>query len=159
MKKKFIKVIKKLYFYKYKIKYNINYQFLTDSFFKEYKNCKSVKEFFRIHKVHKKGFKLSDWNLLELNENNYKDYISTAKYYSLHKLDDEFSSWIDDKLTLKYICSGTKLDKYMPKYFAQIDENGIIHKLMDYPKNEDENLILKPEQIAELVNSLGGGNL
>lgn len=105
-----------------------------------------------IMKIHNKGFTVSDWCLLGLNKDNYKNYISNALYYSMHPINEEYSKWIDDKLTLKYLCYGTNLDRYMPKYYYQIDQYGKVLNLMDCPIREKNSTI---EDILDLLKIQG----
>ena len=86
-------------------------------------------------KIHKKGFTVSDYSFLGLSEKNYRDYLSNIEYIKMHPINGEYSKWIDDKLTLKYILSGTDLDEYMPEYYFQIDTFGNVLRLMDCELN------------------------
>lgn len=79
-------------------------------------------------------------------------------------MNGSFSHWIDDKLTLKYLCVGTVLDQYMPKYYFQVTEEGKVLPLSDAPrglKNEVNvsavSLLLK--QIGELAIKRVAGSL
>lgn len=135
---------------------------LAAAFYNDYKVKRG--SFINIYKVHKLGFTYFDWNILELNKENYKEYMSNAQYFSLHPINEKYSHWIDDKLTLKYLFAGTKLDKYMPRYFADIDVEGNINALMDSDKKEfnfkDVVELLKKEKclaIKKQAASLGEG--
>ena len=92
----------------------------------------------QIWKIHAKGFTVADWCLMGVTLDNCKDFLATRDYYRLHPVNGEFNHWIDDKLTLKYLCAGTKLDRYMPKYYYQIDSRGRIMCLMDAPEVKHE---------------------
>ena len=102
---------------------------LTHFFYNDYKAQKA--SFWKILKTHLKGWSYSDWCILGINDENRKDYLSTYEYCTLHPLNKEYSSWIDDKLILKYILHGTEAGKYMPEYYFQIESNGDIISLMD----------------------------
>lgn len=102
---------------------------LVGTFLRDYKNKKFSYAY--IHKIHAKGFSVDDWRFCGLNKENYKEYLSTVQYYGMHPINGKFSKWIDDKLTLKYLCHGTALQKYMPEYYYQISEDGKIIPLMD----------------------------
>lgn len=102
---------------------------LTHFFYNDYKEHKG--SYWTILKTHLKGWSYSDWCILGINDENRKQYLSTYEYCTLHPLNKEYSSWIDDKLTLKYILHGTAAGKYMPEYYFQIESNGDIISLMD----------------------------
>lgn len=102
---------------------------LTHFFYNDYKEHKG--SYWTILKTHLKGWSYSDWCICGINDENRKQYLSTYEYCTLHPLNGEYSSWIDDKLTLKYILHGTAAGKYMPEYYFQIESNGDIISLMD----------------------------
>ena len=66
-----------------------------------------------------------------VTDETQKHYLSTRDYCSLHPLNGGYSSWIDDKLTLKYILNGTKAGQYMPNYYYELMADGRIVGLMD----------------------------
>lgn len=102
---------------------------LEENFKNDYKiKGISIRE---VARIHRNGFAVSDWRLLKLNHKNYMEYMSNVTYYKMHPINGIYSKWIDDKLTLKYLCYGTHLDKYMPKYYYQISQFGEIFGLMD----------------------------
>lgn len=102
---------------------------LAHFFYKDYKAHKG--SLFKILNAHKKGWSYSDWCILGINDTNRKQYLSTYDYCTLHPLNKEYSQWIDDKLTLKYILHGTPAGIYMPDYYFQIESDGTILSLMD----------------------------
>ena len=104
---------------------------LTDVFYRDYKKHMSYAH--KVYSIHRKGFSWDDWHINDLDKNDYSEYLKTAQYYAMHPLNGSFSHWIDDKLTLKYLCAGTVLDQYMPEYYYQIDNGGNIQKLPDTP--------------------------
>lgn len=123
---------------------------LAEAFLEDYKEKKlPVRE---IHQAHKEGFRVESWVLYELDAVKCKRYLSDARYYSLHPVNGEYTAWLDDKLTLKYLCHGTPLGRYMPDYYYQLDENGNILCLMDCPKESNEATI---EDIADLLQQKG----
>jgi len=89
----------------------------------------------RILAIHRKGFTVMDWAFLGLNEANCGQYLTNLDYFKMHPMNGRYNRWIDDKLTLKYLCAGTGLDRYMPEYYFQIDEQGHLLRLMDCPLN------------------------
>lgn len=115
---------------------------LANSFYKDYKLHKG--SFLNILSAHLKGWNYNDWCVLGINDDNRKHYLSSLDYYSLHPFNKEYSSWIDDKLTLKYVLHGTPAGVYMPDYYFQIESNGCILSLMDCAeKNRGTEGIIK----------------
>lgn len=55
---------------------------------------------------------------------NYRSYLSNKQYYSLHPINGQYSFWIDDKLTMKYVFS--KYNEFLPNYYFQINDNGMM---------------------------------
>lgn len=86
---------------------------------------------FSVAKIHLKGWSYSDWKFLGISNDTKDRYLSTVAYCSLHPFTGSESSWIDDKLTLKYILHGTTLSEIMPKYYFQIESRGKVLRLMD----------------------------
>ncbi len=119
---------------------------LTSLFINDYKQ--HVAPYLKIAKTHLKGWSYVDWQVCGINNKNRHTYLSTRAYCSLHPLNDSYSFWIDDKLTLKYILSDTECDKYMPLYYYQINENDNILALPDLDK---QKYGLSFEGIAQLL--------
>lgn len=113
---------------------------LADTYLDDYKRKKG--SFLTIFNIHRKGFSVDDWLVSGVNKDNYKSYLTSVQYYSMHPLNGQFSHWIDDKLTLKYLCSGTSLDKYMPLYYYYIDDKGNQSKLMDCENRSDDYKVI-----------------
>lgn len=105
---------------------------LTHFFYLDYLAHKT--SYRAVAKCHLKGWSASDWNILGINDSNRKQYLSTLDYCSLHPLNGEYSAWIDDKLTIKHILSGTKAGDYMPAYYYLIQSQGRIIPLIDAPE-------------------------
>lgn len=84
-----------------------------------------------ILKIHRKGFLVSDWKVMGLTDENYKNYLSSKQYSSFHPINGYYSKLIDDKMVIKYVLNGTELAKYAPDYYLLIDESGHIFPLMD----------------------------
>lgn len=106
-------------------------ELLASSFLYDYKKYK--KQFFKVFSIHRRGYNWNDWHVCGLTEENRKRFLSTAQYYAMHPLNEQRTYWIDDKLTIKYLCAGTPLDRLMPKYFYQIDASGTVLALPDAP--------------------------
>lgn len=116
----------------------------------DYKTHK--KQFLKVYFIHRQGFSWDDWHVHNLTKRNCSEYLKTVQYYAMHPLNGQYSHWIDDKLTLKYLCAGTVLDKYMPKYYYQIDDSGNVLGLSDAP---DGKRFCTVTDIAELLDSCG----
>ena len=143
-------------------------RFLLENYFgNDYRKAfPSIKKMIEVHRCHNKGFSYSDWVSMNLNRNSYKRYMSTVQYCAIHPINGRFSKWIDDKLTLKYICVGTELSDYLPDYYFQIDDNGAVLVLVDCPRSVREpsveaiNLLLKEKQILafkKISGTIGQG--
>ena len=88
--------------------------------------------FFKIWSIHRKGFLISDWALMGLNNDNYKRYLSSKQYNKYHPINGYYSKIIDDKTVIKYVVNGTDCAQYMPDYYFLIDEDGFVCPMMDY---------------------------
>lgn len=86
----------------------------------------------------KRGFWPSRIKWYGLTEENYRDYINDRDYYRIYPLNNGFSMWIDDKLTMKYVLS--KYNNYMPEYYCKTDENCNIIPLMDFPNDFEKSI-------------------
>ena len=120
---------------RYRIKNDYMALCLAIDFYHDYKQRRE--SLFKIFAIHQRGFTVSDWRFLGLTKDNCKSYLSNVQYYRMHPLNGKYSYIIDDKLNLKKHCSGTELDKYMPRYFYRITGDGTIEKLMDCPYSND----------------------
>lgn len=118
---------------------------LTHDFYTDYKQHKG--SYWKIAKTHLKGWCYSDWQIMGLTDETRKSYLSTRDYCSLHPLNGNYSSWIDDKLTLKYVLHGTEAGRYMPDYYYELMADGRIVGLMDL----DSRYAQTAEGIAQLL--------
>ena len=118
---------------------------LTHFFYTDYKQHKG--SYWKIAKAHLKGWCYSDWKILGLTDKTQKEYLSTRDYCSLHPLNGSNSSWIDDKLTLKYILHGTAAGRYMPDYYYEVMTDGRIIGLMDLDRHYAQSV----DGIAQLL--------
>lgn len=123
---------------------------LADSYLKDYRDGKV--SFGKIFGIHRRGFTVPDWRYLGLNKQNCARYLSNVQYYGMHPLNGRYSAWIDDKLTLKYLCAGTELDQYMPEYYFHISAGGDILCLPDCPVKKEAAVV---EDIAALLRQKG----
>ena len=103
---------------------------LTHFFWRDYLERKA--NLWKIAKIHLRGWSYSDWCCLGLTKESHRKYLSTRDYCSLHPLNGEYSSWIDDKLTLKYVLHGTEAGQYMPEYYYELMSDGRVVGLMDH---------------------------
>lgn len=138
-------IISKHEFYKLK-KYKIYGGILND-----YKKRPGGANVFKIFSIHQKGFLVNDWKILRLNNNNYKNYLSSKQYSNFHPINGYYTKLIDDKITIKYILSGTELEKYTPDYYFLIDENSHVFSMMDAPVKKENYGV---DDILSLLKSM-----
>lgn len=86
----------------------------------------------------KHGFLASTVIALGINEKNYVDYLSDYDYWRMYPLDGRYHSWINNKLSLKYLLGD--LGKYMPEYYFQITQDMGVFKLLDCPSGYSNDL-------------------
>ncbi|MCH5229171.1 MAG: hypothetical protein J1F12_04150 [Muribaculaceae bacterium] len=141
----------KLYHYyiqhRHKIKSRRGSWMLSHLYLKDYRN-NPVKKYFTIAKVHEKGWSYADWEIMDIAHKNKIDYLNTRDYCFLHPLNGEYSHWIDDKLTLKYLLEGTSFRENMPEYYMQILPNGEIVPLSDF---SGEKRDIKVDELIALL--------
>lgn len=148
MKNSLLKTIYHYFIVKYhKIKSHRGGWMLAHIFWNEYKNRKTTIS--NLIRIHLKGWSYTDWTSYNVNNNNRRKYVSTKDYCSLHPLNGIYSCWIDDKLILKYILSGTDAGGYMPNYYYQFTETGNIIPLMDL----ESPLTNSYHDVLELIKS------
>lgn len=137
---------------------------LTASYIDDYK--RHYKRLFEVVSAHLHGWSYNDWKICSIDKQNCNKYLNTRDYNSLHPLNGVYSTYIDDKLILKYILSGTAASMYMPDYYFHIMENGNIVPLMDLNKSklyfgfEDVAVLLEEKKALAfklLKGSLGKG--
>lgn len=80
-----------------------------------------------ILRAHHFGWGVDDWRMCGggLTPETCGGYLSTVEYRRLHPLNGTYSSWVDDKLTLKYLCGGS-LSNLMPEYYFQILDGSVL---------------------------------
>lgn len=123
---------------------------LTHLFYKDYQ--KKGANFLKIAQAHLKGWSYNDWCICGITNENRHRYMTTRDYCSLHPFNGVYSSWIDDKLILKYILSGTEAGKYMPDYYYQVMDDGTIVTLMDVD-NRSSNVAV--DEVLNLLHNEG----
>lgn len=87
-----------------------------------------------LEKIHTKGFLAESVASYPLWKEKPEQYLSDYDYYRIWPLNNWERVWINDKLTLKYILSGTQFDKYMPRYYYYKSNEGL-EALVDCPEN------------------------
>lgn len=85
---------------------------------------------------HSNGFLAESAVAYDLSDNNKEFYLSDYDYYKSWPLNDWTRIWINDKLTLKYMLSGTEFDKYMPRYYYYRAKDGL-RRLIDNPYSDN----------------------
>lgn len=110
--------------------------------------------------AYKRGFTPKKVSLFNLDENNYRNYLSDYDYFQLHPINGQFTHWIDDKLTFRYLLE--PFHQYLPKYYFHLDR-GEVFRLPDYsgklPISIDQVISFLKEQkelAAKLLNASGG---
>lgn len=93
----------------------------------KYKNISLKKKIWAL----RRGFISDKVTKFGLTEENYKDYLSDFAYYKLHPINQYFSIWIDDKLTMKLVLH--PFNEHLPEYYFHI-RNGEILPLLEAPK-------------------------
>lgn len=125
-------------------------QALATEFLEDYRQKRIP--FRKIWSIHKKGFIADSWILYDLDNRNWETFLSDAEYHSMHPVNGAFTKWIDDKLTLKYLCAGTPLDQYFPKFYYHFDEKGSILCLTDC---KEKKASVSAEDVAKLLREEG----
>lgn len=128
------KLLSKAYLACTMLRHRVSYSvasLIVSEFGKDYRQKKLPVH--QIYSIHRRGFTVTDWRFLGLTKETCGSYLSNVDYFKMHPMNGKYNRWIDDKLTLKYLCAGTALDRYMPEYYFQIDETGRILRLMDCP--------------------------
>jgi len=87
-----------------------------------------------------------------ITKENFKNFISDYDYRYLRHINNKYRIWLEDKLTVKYICD--KHSEFFPEYYYHFSvRNGEqrIIALMDLPEYCDTNI----ESIFKLVENVG----
>lgn len=100
---------------------------------------------------HSRGWAIEDWRSAKVDDKTESSYLNTVDYRRMHPLNGEYSSWIDDKLTLMYLCLAKGLNGLMPQYYYQV-ERGRILPLPDCPADLRK---MGGTGIFELLNRAG----
>lgn len=108
------------------------------------------------------GFLPDKIDAFRLSEENYDQYLSDFDYHMMHPLNNHFRIWVNDKLTLKYVLSGTGFSHYMPDYYLYIENDGRYTYLMDLPdeykgKNDCILRLLSEKKILAMKPNHGEG--
>ena len=96
--------------------------------------------------AHSKGFFAESASAYQLNELNYKYYLSDYDYYKAWPLNAWQRIWINDKLTLKYMLANTEFSQYMPEYYHYTTGDKLVPLI--------DNKIAKGIQYSEFIEVL-----
>lgn len=87
-----------------------------------------------------------------ITEENYCDYISDFEYKWLRHINPKYRKWMEDKITIKYICS--EFNECFPEYYYHIickNGNNKVISMMDLPEGYTNNF----DEIFRLVEEKG----
>ncbi len=95
--------------------------------------------------------------LYGLTPDNYHRYLTDFTYYQMQPINGEFSKWLDDKLSLKYLLQ--PFNQNLPEYYYLLD-HGHVTRLMDCPLAEvdDECIVSLLEMKGCLAAKLMAGS-
>ena len=102
--------------------------------------------------AYKHGFLSYRLEQYGIDETNYKNFISDYDYRYLRHINNKYRVWLEDKITVKYICSD--YNQFFPEYYYHISvRNGQkrVIPLMDCPADCSD----KFEDIFKLVQKVG----
>ena len=91
------------------------------------KYSKETKEWAYAH-----GFLAEEVISLGINDNNYRQYLSSADYHSLDPIDPLTKRLIDGKLVIPYTIGG-RFPQYLPKYYCWILDKNTVVEMNDNP--------------------------
>ena len=87
-----------------------------------------------------------------VTEENYSEYISDFEYKWLRHINPKYRKWMEDKITIKYICSD--FNECFPEYYYHIickNGNNKVISMMDLPEGYTNNF----DEIFRLVEEKG----
>lgn len=102
--------------------------------------------------AYKHGFLSYRLEQYGITHDNYKDFISDYDYRYLRHINNKYRVWLEDKITVKYICSD--YNQFFPEYYYHISvRNGQKRTipLMDCPEDLGSDF----EDIFKLVERIG----
>ena len=74
--------------------------------------------------AYKRGFLSTNIKKYGLTNENVHLYVSDFDYYRIYPINSQFRSWIDDKLTTRYIL--TPFKEYLPEHYYNLNNEKII---------------------------------
>ena len=104
--------------------------------------------FFEKLRAYRKGFLSYRIKQYGINEDNINEHISDFEYRWLRHINPKYRKWMEDKITVKYICSEHK--ECFPEYYFHIickNGNNKVISMMDLPCGYDNEY----EDIFKLV--------
>lgn len=87
-----------------------------------------------------------------ITEENYGEYISDFEYKWLRHINPKYRKWMEDKITVKYVCS--EFNRFFPEYYYHIickNGNNKVISMMDLPDGYTNEF----EDIFRLVQEKG----
>ena len=87
-----------------------------------------------------------------ITEENYGEYISDFEYKWLRHINPKYRKWMEDKITVKYVCS--EFNRFFPEYYYHIickNGNNKVISMMDLPEGYTNEF----EDIFRLVQEKG----
>lgn len=87
-----------------------------------------------------------------ITEENYGEYISDFEYKWLRHINPKYRKWMEDKITVKYVCS--EFNQFFPEYYYHIickNGNNKVISMMDLPEGYTNEF----EDIFRLVQEKG----
>lgn len=100
--------------------------------------------------AHERGFSAQSAMLYDINNENYKDYLSDYDYYKIWPLNSWTRIWVNDKLTLKYMLANSEYGSVMPKYYYYMTQDGL-KSLIDNPYKEN---LVDVQQFIKLLSEV-----
>ena len=102
--------------------------------------------------AYKHGFLSYRLEQYGITEDNWKNYISDFEYRWIRHINCDYKYWLEDKITLKYICS--EFSECFPAYYYYIcskDGKNLVIPMMDAPQGFDP----KAEDVLRLAREVG----
>lgn len=99
---------------------------------------------------HSRGFLAEHASAYGINEENFQEYLSDYDFYKTWPLNSWARIWVNDKLTLKHMLSGTEFDYLLPKYYYYTMTDGLrpcMDNHLSHPESFDTFIqLLKAEK-------------
>lgn len=123
-------------------------QFYLDALEQEKKNAQYDDAY--LQWAHSRGFLAEHASAYDINEDNYQSFLSDYDFYKCWPLNSWARIWVNDKLTLKHMLSGTEFEYLLPRYYYYSMPNGLRPSLDNHLSNPQSLdtfiLLLKAEK-------------